>query len=55
MPPPDAILTLIERFEFHRQAYLLGKYNETQLRREFVDKFFSTLGWDVDMIIQKRY
>jgi type I restriction-modification system DNA methylase subunit len=48
MPAPDPILTLIERFEFHRQAYILGKYNETQLRREFVDKFFSALGWDVD-------
>ncbi|MFA5160476.1 MAG: type I restriction enzyme HsdR N-terminal domain-containing protein, partial [Candidatus Omnitrophota bacterium] len=48
MPAPDPILSLIERFEFHRQAYILGKYNETQLRREFVDKFFSGLGWDVD-------
>ncbi len=48
MPAPDAILSLVERFEFHRQAYILGKYNETQLRREFVDKFFSALGWDVD-------
>jgi type I restriction-modification system DNA methylase subunit len=48
MPAPDPILSLIERFEFHRQAYILGKYNETQLRREFVDKFFSALGWDVD-------
>lgn len=48
MPAPNPILSLIERFEFHRQAYVLGKYNETQLRREFVDKFFSALGWDVD-------
>ncbi|GAB6285250.1 MAG: hypothetical protein STSR0009_14510 [Methanoregula sp.] len=48
MPAPVPILSLIERFEFHRQAYILGKYNETQLRREFVDKFFSGLGWDVD-------
>ena len=48
MPAPDPILSLVERFEFHRQAYILGKYNETQLRREFVDKFFSSLGWDVD-------
>jgi type I restriction-modification system DNA methylase subunit len=48
MPPPVPILSLIERFEFHRQAYILGKYNETQLRREFVDKFFSALGWDTD-------
>jgi len=48
MPAPDPIQALIERFEFHRQAYILGNYNETQLRREFVDKFFSALGWDVD-------
>ncbi len=48
MPAPDPILSLIERFEFHRQAYIQGNYNETQLRREFVDKFFSALGWDVD-------
>jgi len=48
MPAPVPILSLIERFEFHRQAYIQGNYNETQLRREFVDKFFSALGWDVD-------
>ncbi|MDO8871722.1 MAG: TaqI-like C-terminal specificity domain-containing protein [Methanoregula sp.] len=48
MPAPDPIRSLIERFEFHRQAYIQGNYNETQLRREFVDKFFSALGWDVD-------
>ena len=48
MPVPEPILSLIERFEFHRQAYIQGNYNETQLRREFVDKFFSALGWDVD-------
>lgn len=39
MPAPGSILTLIERFEFHRQEYILGNCNETQLRREFVDKF----------------
>jgi len=48
MPAPDTIKSLLEKYEFHRQTYILGKYNETQLRREFVDKFFSTLGWDVD-------
>jgi len=48
MPAPEPILSLIERFEFHRQAYILGNYNETQLLREFVDKFFSALSWDVD-------
>ena len=50
MAVPDAIRTLVERFEFHRQAYIVGKdkFNETQLRREFIDKFFATLGWDVE-------
>lgn len=42
------ISTLVERFERNRDAYLSGAYNETQLRREFVDPFFTALGWDVD-------
>lgn len=45
---PDAIRSLVERFEYHRAAYLRGQYNETQLRREFIDPFFRALGWDVD-------
>jgi hypothetical protein len=45
---PEAILKLVERYEFHREAYKRGQFNETQLRREFVDPFFKTLGWDVD-------
>lgn len=47
MPAPDSIRQLVERFEQHRSAYLAGKYNETQLRREFLDPFFEALGWDV--------
>jgi hypothetical protein len=52
-PIPDAIKTLVESFEFHREAYKRGKFNETQLRREFIDPFFKALGWDVDN--NKRY
>jgi hypothetical protein len=47
MPAPDVIRQLVERFEEHREAYRLGKYNETQLRREFLDPFFEALGWDI--------
>jgi hypothetical protein len=47
MEPPSAIIELIERFERNRKAYLSGVYNETQLRREFVDPLFETLGWDM--------
>jgi len=44
---PESILALVERFSAHREAYLAGEYNETQLRREFLDPFFEALGWDV--------
>jgi hypothetical protein len=47
-PVPEAILKLVERYEFHQAAYKRGQFNETQLRREFVDPFFRALGWDVD-------
>lgn len=41
MPAPKEILDLIERFNRHKEEYASGKYNETQLRREFVDSFFA--------------
>ena len=47
MPAPDNIRQLVERFEEHRESYRSGKYNETQLRREFLDPFFEALGWDI--------
>ncbi len=45
---PQEIIGLIERFDANREAYQSGVYNETQLRREFIDPFFKALGWDVD-------
>ena len=45
---PGGVLTLIQRYEAFRQIYLKGEYNETQLRREFVDPLFRALGGDVD-------
>jgi type I restriction-modification system DNA methylase subunit len=48
MSLPIEITALIERFERNRESYLSGYYNETQLRREFLDPFFTALGWDVD-------
>ena len=47
MTTPDVIKDLVKRFDEHRDAYRSGKYNETQLRREFLDPFFEALGWDV--------
>jgi hypothetical protein len=43
---PTIIHTLIETFEKNLDSYRSSK-NETELRREFLDKFFTALGWDV--------
>jgi len=48
MGAPDAVLELVERFARNREQYLNPAYNETQVRREFLDPFFTALGWDVD-------
>ena len=45
---PQIILDLVERFGRNREAYKSGQYNETQVRREFLDPFFHALGWDMD-------
>ena len=45
---PPAVLQLVERFDEHRETYHGQAYNETQVRREFIDPFFEALGWDVD-------
>ena len=47
MPAPENIRQLVNRFEEHLDAYRSGKYNETQLRNEFLNPFFEALGWDV--------
>jgi len=39
---------LVQRFEFHIDEYKNSDYNETQTRRDFIDPFFKTLGWDID-------
>lgn len=48
MAAPKEIIDLVERFETNKESYKSGHYNETQVRREFVDPFFKALGWDVD-------
>lgn len=48
MPAPQAILDLVARFQEHRETYKSASYNETQVRRDFIDPFFRELGWDVD-------
>ncbi len=47
MPAPKEILDLVERFNRNREEYKSGKYNEAQLRQEFLNPFFKALGWDI--------
>lgn len=39
---------LVSRFTEHSIAYKKVDYNETQTRRDFIDPFFTALGWDMD-------
>ena len=45
MTAPENVRQLVKRFDEHRDAYRSGKYNETQLRNEFLNPFFEALGW----------
>ncbi|MBI5823462.1 MAG: hypothetical protein HZB18_05490 [Chloroflexi bacterium] len=47
---PAIIHTLVETFEKNLDEYRSSK-NETELRREFLDKFFTALGWDVSKVV----
>lgn len=38
---------LIRRFETERERFTSPSYNETQLRTDFLDPFFTLLGWDI--------
>lgn len=48
MTAPDQLYRLIERFDENFDAYHTGNYNETQVRREYIDPLFEMLGWDID-------
>ena len=47
IPPPPGLVELVERFREHADDYAEGRYNETELRRDFLDPLLKTLGWDV--------
>jgi len=48
MSVPKEVSRLIEKFDQHLESYRSGKYNEAQLRNEFLNPFFKALGWDLD-------
>jgi type I restriction-modification system DNA methylase subunit len=45
---------LVKNFQANEKYYLSAEYSEIDARRDFIDKFFTTLGWDVTHDIQKN-
>ena len=48
MAAPDTIHQLVEKFKYNLREYKNPKYNETQVRVEFINPFWEALGWDVN-------
>lgn len=47
MTAPELIHQLVQQFQDNLETYRSPRYNETETRTEFIDKFFKALGWDV--------
>ncbi|HCP91525.1 MAG TPA: endonuclease, partial [Spartobacteria bacterium] len=45
---------LVQDFRAHEHRYLSPEYQEAEARKDFIDKFWKALGWDVDHNIQKN-
>jgi hypothetical protein len=46
----DEVERLVERFSHNYKAYTSPDYNETELRIQFVNPFFESLGWDMSNV-----
>ena len=44
----ETIVKLVETFAANHDKYHESDYNETAVRKDFLDKFFVALGWDVN-------
>ena len=49
-----AVCALIEDFAAHKDKYMSPAYSEAEARLGFIDKFWTSLGWDVSHITQKN-
>ena len=46
--------SLVADFSSHERDYLSHSYQEAEARKDFIDKFFIALGWDVNHDKQKN-
>lgn len=44
---------LIHDFSASESHFLSPQYSEAEVRKDFIDKFFTLLGWEVDHVAQK--
>lgn len=49
-----AVKNLAVDFKANERLYLSPKYSEAEVRKDYIDKFFTALGWDVNHNIQKN-
>ncbi len=49
-----AVCQLVKDFQAHEKRYLSPEYQEAEVRKDFIDKFFMALGWDVNHDQQKN-
>ena len=43
----NKIRTLVQKYEQGKDVYRTARFNETQVRNEFLDPLFEILGWDI--------
>ena len=48
----DDVKALVDKFDSGKGHYLSDGYQEAEVRKDFVDKLFIALGWDVDHVRQ---
>jgi len=48
----DEVSKLVDKFENNKQTYMSANYSEAEARQDFIDKFFTALGWDVSHLYQ---
>jgi adenine-specific DNA-methyltransferase len=48
------VAELATDFENHKRGYLDHSYSESQLRTDFLNKFYAALGWDVNHVREKN-
>ncbi|HKP73248.1 MAG TPA: DNA methyltransferase, partial [Pyrinomonadaceae bacterium] len=50
----ERVRSLVADFKEHEAHYLSAKYQEQDVRKDFIDKFWIALGWDVNHDTQKN-